>query len=215
MRVVIALFLTLLAGATALADAKFYAEAGASHFALRGARFEKQPNPLTVSDDKGQIAPFVAAGYSFTDTLGLRLSYHFVDDVSGSALYPYPPDYGDIRPLVAVVTWGFYRDDIHLLSLAPELKWPVNGKLKLSFSPSLNWVASRGEVTYSFTSLSTLIPALARKRRDDGFTFGGSVGLTWSVAERVALSAGYHYVDLDPSFNRTAHIISGGLRWEF
>jgi hypothetical protein len=221
MRFVIALFLTLLAGATALADAKFYAEAGASHFALRGARFGSSPlerfggQLLTASSRQSRTAPLVAAGCSFGDFYGLRLSYQFIDDLSGTVEYGAPS--GTV-PRTAVYTRGYFRDEVHLLGIAPELKLPVNRIIKLTFSPTLNWVASRGEINHVYVdvvSIAPLEPFPTRKQRKEAFTFGGSMGLTWSVAKHAALSVAYHYADLDPSFERTAHIVSGGLRWNF
>jgi opacity protein-like surface antigen len=206
--------LALLLSSSAFADAKLYAEAGLSHVVLRDARYEAYPSPLAVSEDRRQAAPFIAAGYSFNPLLGLRLSYHFIDDLSATTQFPHPPGPPG-QPVIALVTWGHYRDDVHLLSLAPELKWPATGKLTFILAPALNWVASRGEVSYSFTGGIPFVPVLPRGHRDSAFTFGGSVGAAWSVSTHVALSIAYQYADLEPSFERTAHVFSGALRWNF
>ncbi|HYP17494.1 MAG TPA: outer membrane beta-barrel protein [Opitutus sp.] len=203
------LFSALIA-ATAFADSKAYVETGASYIALRDARFESRPDPLHVDGGRSKVAPFIAAGYSFTERLGLRLSYHFLDDIRASAEFPHSPGHGDVH--LPVVVWGHYRDDVHLVGLAPELRWARGDKLTFTFSPGLNWVASRGHVSYGTVET---VPMTGRKQSDEGFTLGGSVGLVWALAERSAVSLNYQYTDLDPSFGREAHLLTGGVRFSF
>jgi hypothetical protein len=69
-------------------------------------------------------------------------------------------------------------------------------------------------VSYSTTNPAVLLIG-PRKRNDDGFTLGGSVRFLWSFSPRLAISLGYQYVDLDPSFDREAQVFSGGMQWKF
>lgn len=212
MKIITLSLLAASAAATALAQPKFYAEAGLSYFALRSAQFEAAPAPLRVNEGS-RAAPFIAAGYSFTERFGLRLSYHYVHDITATAAFPRQP--GDPEEVeLPVVVYGQYKDDVHLVGLAPEFRWSLAPAWQLTISPVLNWVESRGEVRYS-SSVPTFAAIPDRRVHDDGFTFGGSIGLEWTIAERAALSLSYQYTDLDPSFDREAHIFSGGVRWKF
>lgn len=196
----------------AAAQTTFYAEAGVSYLALRDARFETAPDPLRTSGGKSEAAPFIAGGVSFTERFGLRLSYHYVDQINASAQFPSPPAGGPIT--TPVVVWGYYQDEVHLVGLAPEFRWAAGPKLRFTIAPVLNWVASRGEVWYAAANAAVL-PGPSRRPSDEDFTFGGSLGLEWSLTEHAAISLSYQYADLQPSFDREAHLISGALRWNF
>jgi hypothetical protein len=278
----------LFLSATPLVEAKFYAEAGVSYFALHGAHFEKDlgqasngraassneisaagsnstginangissigiasagficdgfgglrdlpdngfgvigitpassivpgATPLTAftstprlaGEDKSKFTPFVAVGYSFSDRLGLRLSYHYVSNLNARAK-AFSLVGGDA---LAENIFYTFKDDVHLLSLSPEFKLPLTDKLVMTFSPELNWVANRGEVL-----LTTTNPALEVVPRwehnDQGFTLGASIGLGWAWTERCALEVRYKYADLKPSRGREANIVSSAVRWTF
>lgn len=196
---------------TAVAQPSFYAEAGVSYLALRDARFERTMNPLRTWGGRSEAAPFIAGGMSFSEHFGVRLSYHYVDEIDAVAELPSMPGGPVTTP---VVTWGHYRDEVHLVGLSPELRWAAGSKLRFTLAPTLNWVASRGDVWYAAPNV-TMLPGPARRHSKEDFTFGGSVGLTWPLTDRAAVSVGYQYANLEPSFGRTAHIVSGAFRWNF
>jgi hypothetical protein len=183
-------------------------EAGVSVFALRHTRAEGGTHVL-ARDEPTRLAPYVAARHAFNERFALRLSYQFVGHAESVTEYGSPPG----SPL-AVVVWGHYRDDIHVVSAAPELAWALSRELSLSLAPQVNWVASRGVVSYATTNATVLLVG-PRTRREEGFTLGGALRASWSFTRRAALSAGYEYLDLDPSFGRQAHVFSGGVRWKF
>ena len=194
--------------APTIASPAIQAEAGASYFVLRDTRSDSSTNVLSV-DEPTKVAPFVAATYDFTERVGLRLSYHFLNNVQTTAQHGSPPG----SP-IQVIVWGHYRDDIHLFTAAPEFKFPLSPKLSLALSPQLNWVASRGVVSFSTTDPTVLLVG-PRERDEEGITWGGSVRALWAIDSRFSISVGYQYSDLDPSFDRQAHIFSGGLLWKF
>lgn len=200
---------SLALAASAGAAPTIQVELGASHFWLRDTHGEDNAAPLSI-DEPTKTAPFIAATYAFNDRFGLRLAYHYLDDVHTSAEFGHIP--GEVVP--QVVVWGHFRDDVHVLSLAPEFNGSLAPRLKFAIAPQVNWVASRGVVSYSTNDPLVLLIG-PRDRDDDGFTFGGSARVIWSLGERAAVSLGYQYIDLDPSFDRTAHVLSGGLLWGF
>ncbi len=212
MKHLLSLSTALLLASTAAAESKIFAEAGVSYFALRGADFDG-PNVLSASGGRNEVAPFVAAGYRFTETFALRLSYHHVNEIASTVQYGYPPATGgDVN--IPMVVWGEHRDRVHVVGLAPELRWTLGDRLSATVSPALNWVASSGGVRYWTNSPAiTIIPW--RPHDDDALTFGGSLGLAYSLSERTGLSIAYQYADLDPSWGREAHIFSGALRLNF
>lgn len=196
-----------LAGVAAAAPA-FHAELGASYFLLRNSDPQPGSHRLSV-DEPEKLAPFVAGAYEFSERFSLRLSYHYLSDVSTVAELGSPPG----SPL-AVVVWGHYDDDVHLVSAAPEFKWSLAPRLSLGVAPQLNWVASRGVVSFSTHNPAVLLVG-PQRRHDDGLTLGGAARLLWSIGKNSVVSLGYQYVDLDPSFGREAHVFSGGLLWRF
>jgi hypothetical protein len=211
MKIVFFPLLGILLTALALGASAIQPEVGASYFELHNARFEPAPTPLSV-DEPSKGAPFIAVTHDFTDRFGFRLSYHHVNNLRATAQFGSPP--GSPPSPLAVVVWGHYHDDVHLLSAAPEFKWSFSPKLTFAIAPQLSWVASRGVVSYSTTN--ALIQLIGpRKRHQDGFTLGGSARFLWSLGHRSAVSVGYQYVDLNPSFDREAHVFSGGVRWRF
>lgn len=213
--IVRATFATAALSATVVAKAQFYVEAGVSFVGLADGRFERTPDAF-FSDDGEEAAPFIAGGYSFSERFGMRASYHYIGDIKASAGYGHPPGMPD--PVLPVVVYGHYKDDVHLVGLAPELRWAATEKLKLTFSPMLNWVASRGVARYAYgaTPPTTLLaPIPNRRHRDEGLTFGASIGMAWMIGERSTLSLSYQYTDLEPSWDRVAHLVSGALRWNF
>jgi hypothetical protein len=183
-------------------------EIGVSYFFLRHTALERGSYRLSI-DEPEKFAPFVAANAELNDWLGLRFSYTFVNNARTTAMLGSPPG----SPLTVVV-WGHYDDDIHVVSAAPEFKWRFTPALSLGVAPQVNWVASRGTISYS-TDNPTVLLVGPRDRHDDGFTLGGSARLLWSLSARATLTLGYQYLDLDPSFDREAHVISGGLQWKF
>ncbi len=194
------------------ADAGFYAEVGASYFSLHHARFERSPEPLQVRGGKARTAPFVSAGYSSGNLLGLRVTYHAIGDIESVAQFGSPPGQG--QPVTTpVVVWGHYEDEVHLVTVAPEFTLRA-GRVKIHFAPEVNWVSSRGLATYS-SSDPTVSLVQPQRRSEDGFTLGGALGVEYPVTERAAVSLTYHYTDLDPSFGRQAHVLSGGFKWAF
>lgn len=195
----------------ARAATSFQAEAGASYFFLREARLERAPTPLST-DEPGKFAPFVAGSLAFNERVALRLSYAFLDNARATAVFPGPP--GVPPSPLAVVVWGRYRDDVHVVSLAPEFTWTLRPRLAFAVAPQVNWVASRGVVSYSTNSALLLLVA-PQPRNDDGLTLGAAAKLRWTLGARASLSLGYEYVDLAPSFGRRAQVLSGGWRWNF
>ncbi|HEY0946817.1 MAG TPA: hypothetical protein VGD81_16165 [Opitutaceae bacterium] len=203
------LSLSLALAASAGATPTIQVELGASHFWLRNTHGEDNVDPLRV-DEPTKTAPFVAATYAFNQRFGLRLSYHYLDNVETAAEFGHPP--GEVVPQVVVL--GRFRDDVHVVSLAPEFNWNLTPRLKFAIAPQVNWVASRGVVSYATNDPSVLLVG-PRERDADGFTLAGSTRLIWALGERAAVSLGYHYIDFDPSFGRTAQVLSGGLLWTF
>jgi hypothetical protein len=155
------------------------------------------------------MVPFVAGTIGFTEHLGLRLSYTYLRGVETTTEFGLP-----IGALLAINVQGHYRDDINLASAAPEFTWNLGAKLALAVAPQVNWVRSRGVVSFSTNNPAVLLVA-PRSRNDDGFTFGGSARLVYSFGARAAVAVGYQYVDLEPSFGRTANVFSGGVQWKF
>lgn len=205
------LLLCLTLALPCLRAAEILPEIGASFFLLDGGNLDGSPRPVSV-DEPGEIAPFIALTYGLTDRIGLRFSYQYLNNVRTTAMFSSPPPGGPVT--IPIVVWGHYVDDVHLLTLAPEFKWPVSPKMTLSVAPQLHWVASRGVVSYSTTN--ALIQLVApRGRHADGFTAGGAARLGWTLGPRAAVSVAYQYCDLDPSFDREAHVFSGGFQWRF
>jgi hypothetical protein len=204
--------LTLFPVLLPIAAARPALEAGASYFDLRDARFEPAPAPLQVLQSEHKVVPFIAATHAFNESFALRFSYQYLHDLTASAEFGSPP--GDPPSPLAVVVWGRYQDDVHVVSAAPEFRWSLRPRLNLSLAPQLNWVASRGTVAHSSTNALILLRAPYR-RNDDGFTLGGSLRLAWSFRAHSALSLGYQYLDLEPSFDRKAHVYSAGWSWQF
>jgi opacity protein-like surface antigen len=192
------------------AQSKFYAEAGVSYFDLQGATFADSAasNVTAVGVDDSAWAPFIAAGYSFSEHIGLRFTYQYVNDVRSEVNRTYAAGSG------SYVVNARYSDDLHVLALAPEFKWIISPKLTLSLSPELNWVAMREDMRLHTDAPSiTVVPRSSRSEEE--FTFGASAGLAWAINERSALTLAYKYVDLKPSWDRTANVVSAGLRWKF
>ena len=190
----------------------FHAEAGASAFFLRQhGPLEPGPAPLSV-DNPTKVAPFLAGTFAFSERFGLRLSYHHLNDVETTAMFGSPP--GLPPSPLPIVVWGHYRDDLHLFSVMPEFKWRWNGALSVGLAPQLNWLESKGVISYSTDSALILLMG-PRARDDDGFTLGGAARLHWTLGTRASLSLTYQYSDLAPSFHRRAHVLSAGIEWKF
>jgi hypothetical protein len=186
-------------------------EAGMSYFMLRHEQLEFSPAPLTV-DQPDRLAPFVGLRTALTDRFGLRASYQFVNNVRATAQFGYPP--GNPSSPLPIIVWGHYDDDLHIFSLAPEITWLVAPRLNVALSPQLNWVKSRGLVRYSTDNALILLQA-PRERSDDGFTWGGAARFDWAFSAKSGLFATYQLIDLEPSFERQAHVISAGMSWKF
>ncbi len=208
--------LALLSGVAAATAAAqpvgFYAELGASYLSLHGERFERSPEPLQTLGGKAKTAPFVTAGYRLDEGLSVRLSYHAIGDIEAAAKFGSPPNQGG--PVnTPVVVWGRYEDEVHLLTLAPEFSWP-RGKWTFRLAPEVNWVSSRGRASYTMSD-PTIAAIPPRTHSENGFTLGGALAVSYAIAERTSVSLTYHYTDLDPSFDREAHVFSAGVRWGF
>ncbi len=207
------LILVSLLAVAARADSRFFAEGGGSLVLVGTASLPTTPNfsVSRQSNDRTKGAPYISAGVSFSERFRLRLSYHYIADLESTQTTTwaggptFAPEYDfHIRS----------SDDVHIVGLAPELIWPVSQRVSLSVSPVLNWVASRGALHFSTNAPNiSIIPRI--DHRDDDFTFGGAVGLTWALAERMDAVFSYQYTDLKPSFGRTAQLLSAGLRWRF
>jgi hypothetical protein len=205
----LALGLLLLLLAAPLARAlPLVPEVGVSYFWLRDARIASS-SPVLAVDEPGRAAPYVALTYGVNARLGLRLSYHHIDDARTTSVLGSPPG-----ALLPIVVWEHLRDDIHVASLAPEFTWPLGPTTLFAVAPQLNWVGSKGVVSYSTDNPLVLLIG-PTSRRDDGFTVGGSIRFRQALGTRAALSLGYQFVDLDPSFDRRAHVLTGGVSWRF
>lgn len=187
----------------------FSAEAGASY--VRPRSFEAESTNVFGRQDRSRWAPYIAGRYVWNDWLGARLSYRHISDFRATIEYGIPPA-GGVGP--QVIVWGHYRDDVHQVSLAPEITFHPYAGLVLVVSPVVNWVSSRGDVSYSTNNPAVTLLAM-RDRNDTGFTLGGSVQLRYALSARAAVTVGYEYVDLAPSFGRKAHVFSGGVQWTF
>lgn len=200
----------LFAVTAANAQSKFYAEAGVSYLDLRDATFPSNGSSsiTSVSVDDSAWAPFIAAGYSFTQHLGLRFSYQYVNNVRSELDRTYSS--GEDSYIVN----SRYSDDLHVLALAPEFTWALTPKLSFSLSPEINWIAMREDM-HSHTDAPSITVVPQTSRTEEEFTFGASVGVSWALDERSALTLAYKYVDLKPSWDRTANVVSAGLRWKF
>lgn len=191
---------------------KWYMEAGATHLSFNkgdyGAYLAVDPIPVPyhfpfgVNDEKRkQTAPFVAVGSQLTDWLGLRLSYHFLDDITAVATggVVIGGDAIDPRPIqiIAKVKW---------LTLAPELRWKIASQLALTFSPSANWISNK-EIAYRIPER-----VMFDTRRTQSVTFGAAAGAVWTFTEHTALALSYGYTDFKPSRGREARLLSGSLR---
>jgi hypothetical protein len=205
------LLISALVAASAIGAPTFHAEGGASYFVIRDARLEPAPDPLAV-DEPRKVAPFVGVTYDMTDQIAFRFSYHYLSDVRTTVVFGSPP--GSPPSPLPIIIWGHYEDDVHLVTVAPEFKWRIGPTVTFSIAPQVNWVASRGVVSYSTTNPLVLLLA-PRERDDEGLTLGGSARIRWALGSRAAISLGYQYVDLDPSFGRKAHAFTGGLQWSF
>ncbi len=188
----------------------FRAEIGATYFHLQHGRFESGPPPAATDEDS-RTAPYLALTYSFNESFGLRLGYHAlihgratVDRITSPA--------GTSLPAIEVR--GHYHDDTHVIGLAPEFSLKIAPRLTCTLAPQVNWVSSRGVISYSTTNPLILLLG-PRRRTASGFTLGGGGRFEWSLNARAALSFGYTFLDLDPSFGRTAHAFSGGASWKF
>lgn len=189
----------------------FSLEGGASYFMLRHERLESSPAPFTV-DQPDRLAPFVGLRTALTDRFGLRASYQFVNNVRATAQFSYR--LGDPPSPVPTIVWGHYEDDVHVFSLAPEFTWPLAPRLNFALSPQFNWVKSRGLVRYSTDNALILLQA-PRERNEDGTTWGGAARFDWAFGAKSGLFASYQFVDLEPSFERQARVVSAGMTWKF
>jgi hypothetical protein len=199
----------------ARADTRFFAEAGASHAFVDNSDAAATPGFVIVSkhDDSARFAPYVAGGVSFSERFRLRFSYHYLSDLDSRTV-----EVPEVSPAVFPPI-QYYRntsDDVHIVGVAPEFTWPLRQRLSLNVSPMLNWVVSRGVISRGSNSpLVSSLPSPPLNHRDDAITLGASAGLVWALGERADAAFSYQYTDLDPSFGRTAHLLSAGLRWRF
>ena len=215
----------------AFAESRFYTEAGVSYVALMGAHYtDNAPSGPAVavyppilewtrsqdSKDSPKWAPFLALGYSFTERLGVRLSYQYIANLDAHSEWRsrFSPGYETLVGVMAPYSLTSYKEDVHVLSLAPELNWSVTNSLAVTFAPELNWVASRGEAEESYVTYYTASVS-RRDRNEQAFTLGASASAVWSLTDRCKFVVRYKYVDLKPSWGREAHIVSGLVRLGF
>ncbi len=205
------IFLGAISATSATASPAIHPEIGVSYFVLRNTKPESSTAPLSV-DEPTKFAPFVAVRCEATPWLGLRLSYHFLNNLHTVTENGPPP--GLPLSTLPIFVRSHYQDDVHLVSAAPEFTWNIAPQWTVALAPQVNWVSSRGTISYSTNSplLSLVAP---RARNDDGFTLGGGGWVRWSLGARTTLSLGYQYLDLEPSFGREAHSFSGGVSWKF
>ncbi len=166
--------------------------------------------PTWHEDDTTSVF-HLAAGYTWRDWLNLRLTYqHFgrTAATSTSEVIVAADDYDG-----GTITLT-YRDQVQVLSFAPELRWQATPKFALLVAPELNWVFSEAELeTVSNSPVITYVPFI--RRRADELSLGASVAAEFAVGEQLALSLRYRYLDLDPSWGREASVLSAGLQWTF
>lgn len=208
----------------AFAESSLNTEAGVSYVFIRKARYETGSITTGVlSEDKSQVAPFVAIGHSFSESVSLRLSYQYIGNLNATTQSVFqialPPGTNVPNPLIPNFT-NQYHDSVHVLGLAPEFKWRLSPKLGLTFSPELNWAADRGTILSTEIHDQPISPftAVAPKQAShtaENFSLGASAGVLWSLSERCSLAFSYRYTELQPSWNRQAHILSAALRWHF
>lgn len=205
--------LLMLGGTPFLAKAqpktpKFHVEAGASLLLLSDAKLGSSLGPTTVREDDTAWAPFIAAGYSFSERWGVRLSYHYVDGVK--AAIDTTLTAGSESYLIA----SRLSDDLHVVTLGPEFRWPLTPTLMLSASPTVNWITVRAETVTTTNAPHILVVPRTLWTHDD-LTLGGGLGLAWRISEAWTGSLRYSYMDLKPSRDRSAHAFSLGLQRNF
>ena len=189
----------------------FHVEAGASYFMFNGTNLESRANLNSVDEPKNR-APFVGVQYDLGQGFGVRFSYQWVNEVWTTAEYGPTANFSP-SPFPSLV-WGYYHDDIDVISVSPEFALALTPRLSVGIAPQINWVRSRGWIHYSSMSPVLLLVA-PQAWRDDGFTVGGSTRLQWIFASRAAASVSYQFTDLKPSFGRKAHVLTGSLQWRF
>lgn len=188
--------------------AKLHVEAGASLLLLNDARLSSSLGSTVVREDDSAWAPFLAAGYAFSERWGLRLSYHYVDGVKAAM------DTTLVAGTESYLIATRLSDDIHIVSFGPEWRWPLSPALVLSASPTVSWVTVRAETLTTSDAPHIMIVPRTLWTHDD-LTLGGGLGVAWQLSAAWAASLRYSYLDLEPSSDRSAHAISLGLRRNF
>ncbi|MCF3650407.1 outer membrane beta-barrel protein [Synoicihabitans lomoniglobus] len=230
MKSVFVSLLSLLTGVSAWAQTGFFAEAGVGHLSLSGAKYSianvalsssggntvpGTAGPFTTNDsfsreDDHATVPFIAAGYTFSENLGLRFTYHHIGDLTTIA------DYDVIigGDAVAGSVHTVFQDTTRLFTLSPEFSWSVNQTIELTVSPELNLVLNRATITTTTDDVSIMIVPTS-PYSDESVTFGGSADVKFHLSPQASLVVRYKYTDLKPSRDRTGHLISASLRWHF
>jgi hypothetical protein len=187
---------------------KLHVEAGASLLLLNDANLSSSLGSTVVREDDSAWAPFLAAGYSVSERWGLRLSYHYVDRVKASM------DTTLVAGTESYLVASRFTDDIHIVSFGPEVRWPLSRAWFFSASPTVSWVTVRAETRTTSDAPHIMIVPRTLWTHDD-LTLGGELGLSWRLSEPWSASLRYHYMDLEPSRDRSAHALSLGLQRNF
>lgn len=204
------LLVALAVAVPTFAQSNYFAEAGVGYAGLSGARFPTgQILPLAdVDADDGAWAPYLAAGYDFSERFALRASYTYLDGADATVTYR-----GNEGSTQYFLT-NRYEGRGHLLSLAPEFKWRVTPAVVFSVAPELNWLYLRESIATD-TNMPHILVMADRVRSEEDLSLGGTASLQWAWSPAWTLAVRYRFVDLDPSWNRKAHVLSGGVIWRF
>lgn len=205
------LVLPLIVGSLAQAQPRYFAEAGVS-LALVSRADRSIGSGYTLlreEHDRTEASPFVAAGIAFSERFRVRASYRFMPNLESST--ELMGGGGGVTPFRFSTR---SEDDVHVFSIAPEFVWKVRPKLALSLAPVLNAVLSRGD-RYTNTDAPHVLVIPRTDHSDEAVTLGGLIGVTWTLGRQTEAVFHYQYVDLKPSFGRTAQLLSAGMRWSF
>ncbi|ACB75773.1 hypothetical protein [Opitutus terrae] len=187
-----------------------YVEAGVSYVRLSKADLPASSSfALTeVRHDRSAWSPFLAAGWDFSDRVGIRTSYRSVAGVDASTSYNIVDTTG------SYYLRNRYSDDLHVITVAPEFTFRATPSLMLGVSPELNWVYAR-QTTRTDSNAPMILVLPYHTDSDSGLSLGGSAAMNWAWSPPWSVSLRYSWIDLDPSWNRRAHALSGAVAWRW
>lgn len=201
----------------------FFLEAGAGYAFLHGADYASSgfiydtgaaqstiTGSQTVDEEDGVGTAVLAAGYTFSERFGVRLSYQNL----GRATTTFTSDVVIANDVIAAAVHSRYSDQVEIVALAPEFRWAPRRNLTLVFTPEANWVRSDAEIAVVTNHPAISVAPRSTRTRDE-ITLGGGVAGEWSVTAHLALVTRYQYVNLEPSWGRHAQIVTGTLQWRF